>query len=160
MAYDDEDKGEPREKSVIISRFSIFTTLFKVNEEEIRQPTYKQEYRTYMKNSNSMNHLLVSYIMNFSNKAQLNWVGEVLGVRLMENEKSQYFDVLKEMWNKLFGYELKLANEFETVERWEYVEAIKSLSKMHDNNQPDKNAEVIPPLPSFNEKNKFYLQQG
>ena len=45
-------------------------------------------------------------MFDFSNKHKLDWVGQVIGVRVMEKHGIESFNILKDVWKKLFGLNL------------------------------------------------------
>lgn len=46
--------------------------------------------------------------MNFNDGKKLDWVGQVLGVRVMEKNGVESFGYLQGLWHKLFGEMLVL----------------------------------------------------
>ena len=144
-------------KSEIESRFSLFSTLHK-EDAEVVHPTYAEECAKYLATDNYEVYFLPSYLMSFGDEVKLNWVGQVVGVRIMEHSGVEAFDVFKTAWKKLFGEELVLHDEFTKVERWEYVEAIKSLAK-HEHKEATTTQPTLPKLPAPIAKHLNYFQQ-
>lgn len=78
-----------------------------------------------MKSGKAKEKIVPSFILHFENKNTLNWVSQVLLMRIYQSHGECGFYALKNIWSKLFDQDLVFNDEQTNIDSEEYIEAMR-----------------------------------